>query len=308
MLNFQFTNLINFHGFQTNSIEEAGLPGFFIWGFKHPVSGDFIPYYVGYSRTNTYNEIKKQVTQINSINSTWMSLSEDYLFGVRPFFSDLAFPILTKKNITFQKQPNPIRLPDWYEKDYWYFFKNKTFDYFHNRAFVANELFRLETDTDSLIIEVNPNNEPEVHGQIDIPEKFDKQRRYPYRIIQEAYLEKGITWNYTLKVLVNKNLWVTYSVIDDSVFESEDYKNYGQYLSNAPMKIKPNQYKEKFFEVLTSYLKYRLKGKTIGIGLPFHELFRHQKRLKLRFEFENSELQNHLFKNEISIEYRGYIE
>lgn len=307
MLELHFSDIVNFQGEFTGHSERRNSSGFFIWSFKHPFTGNFIPYFVGYSETSIKEKIRKQITEINSINSTWMSLSRDYLYGENPFYSDSAFPMLTKKTLRYQAKPNVDRMPDWYEQYCWYFFDDKKFDYIHNKVFVANELFRLETETSSLKIELNNNNEIEILGQIEIPQKYDKQKRYPYRIIKEAHIEKGISWTYNLKDEVNNNLWVLYCSMDESFFEKDEYYNYCIYLSNKPFGIKPEMYKKKFFEVITSYIKYRLKGKTIGLGLPFHELFRHQKRLKLSLVCECKNIENYLFKNEISVDFNGYI-
>ncbi len=306
MLTIQFSDLISPKIILSNYIQ-AIYPGFFIWGFKHPQRGNFIPYFVSYSDTSIIEKIKNQISEINSKNSTWMSLSKDYLYGSNPFYSDPAFPIFTKKNIRYQAKPNVNRMPDWYEKYYWYFFEEKRIEYFHNKVFVANELFRLETETDSLTFETVENGEPEISGQIEILDKYYLRKKYPCGILNKAYSEKGISWTYSLKEEVNSNLWFTYCTIDDRFFENEEYYNYCIYLSNKPFAIKPEKFKEKFFKVITSYIKYRLKGKTIGLSLPFHELFKHQKRLKLSLECESKNIENFLFKKIISVDFNGYI-
>lgn len=307
MLELHFSDIVNFQGEFTGHSERRNSSGFFIWGFKHPFTGNFIPYFVGYSETSIKEKIRKQITEINSINSTWMSLSRDYLYGENPFYSDSAFPMLTKKTLRYQAKPNVDRMPDWYEKYYWYFFEEKRIEYFHNKVFVANELFRLETETDSLTFETDENGEPEISGQIEILDKYYLRNKYPCCILNKAYSEKGISWTYSLQEEVNSNLWFSYCTIDDRFFENEEFSNYCIYLSNKPFGIKPEMYKKKFFEVITSYIKFRLKGKTICLGLPFHEVFRHQKRLKLSLECESKNIENYLFKNEISVDFNGYI-
>lgn len=306
MLPIRFLDIVSYNTILTDQ-GQANYSGFFIWGFKHPISGNFIPYFVGYSESSIKEKIKKQIAEINSINSTWMSLSKDYLYGKHPFYSDPAFPMFTKKTLRYQAKPNVDRMPDWYEKYYWYFFEEKRFEYFHNKVFIANELFRLETETKSLELKIDKKGVPEFSGQIEIPSKYLLQKKYPCRILSKAYSEKGISWTYSLKEEVNSNLWFTYCTIDDIFFGNEEFSNYCIYLSNKPFGIKPEKFKEKFFEVITSYIKYRLKGKTIGLALPFHELFRHQKRLKLSLECESKNIENYLFKNIISVDFNGYI-
>lgn len=68
----------------------------YIWGFKEPLKDRFIPYYVGeVCGTSISNRFKSRYMEINKVDSTYLRISDDYLFGLNdviPFYKDFNFP------------------------------------------------------------------------------------------------------------------------------------------------------------------------------------------------------------------------
>ena len=131
MIEINFQSVLSISDFFVNHRQEANQQGVYIWGFKHPKTDKFIPYYVGKAQRSVISRIRKHVKDLKSYHSTDIRLSYDYLFGDNPFYSDPLFPLLTEKD--FQ---NKTKLPEWFADNYNYFKNDNRFIYMNNKEFI----------------------------------------------------------------------------------------------------------------------------------------------------------------------------
>lgn len=111
---FTFNDLVN--------QKEAFNPGIYIWGFKYPDPGRFIPYYVGKSLTNIVGRIAQHKKDLLKVNSTYVRLSDDLM---KTFYK------LSNLERLIRPDKTSVNEPDWFKK-----FPFNGIEYINTRWFI----------------------------------------------------------------------------------------------------------------------------------------------------------------------------
>ena len=221
---------------------------------------------------------------LKSYHSTDIRLSYDYLFGDNPFYSDPLFPLLTEKD--FQ---NKTKLPEWFADNYNYFKNDNRFIYMNNKEFINSFIVKREIDIGKQI-----NEEP-------IPFK----NNYPISNLYELSNNYGFVYNDPFIELIPDKMFICYAIISDSIFKEDDYKKISTSLELSG--INRDKHRGTFFNVLETFIKYSLKGKTVSTSLLKSELLKYSTIIEVKISSTYKSLFDYLFVNSfIENRFTGY--
>ena len=211
--------------------EDVNIPGIYIWGFKDIIedSNKVVPYYVGIKIDSILSRIKKHVSDIKSNNSTYLRLSEKYMHLY--FYANSVNAISPAFPFLkgTERKTKPLNWLGWDNTD---FFNH--IEYYNNSDFLSN-IKKCEQP----IIQLGNRKEFPISNLTNL---------------NDALLNR---------INVN-NFWIYYAAID---IKSDDYKEFRNTNSKNIKSIKNKD--RAAFEIMESYVKFSLKGNTIGHSSPF---------------------------------------